>query len=415
MRSMRYKGDAAEAAENFARSLHDRWGVGDARCNNGVLLLISTDDRQIFISVGSGATSRLTYDGLGDIISDVRPSLKDRRYGEAVERAVVDIGLALAGRPVEPEGSEGRWWDELLGLGIFASIVGGFIFVAARTESRKRKRYQDDDVGDEVRKPLLSQGIEGGTAGASAGSYPGGQPPSAPPLPEQPSAEAQQQQQQQQQQRRPLVLPCGHAFCELCITQWLEQKKVTCPICRKPFDEDDSSPAPNDARDTPLPRPPLPVRADPANRTTPNSGSGAGPSSSSYFGPPWPPCSADDEPYSYVSPSYSSGMGTVPRLRLRWGSRRQPVRMHEDLLLAEMLFRLRQLQRQHPDYISTGMLHSWEQDLQNGREFSSQQLRQFQLNDPAMRREMASSGSSGTGVRFGGGSSRGGGGRGGSW
>ncbi|GLC71832.1 hypothetical protein PLESTF_001171900 [Pleodorina starrii] len=526
MRRMDYTGDAGVAAGQFARSLHDRWGVGDPHCNNGVVLLVSIEDRQIFISAGSGTTSLLTYDVLGDIVNDVRPALKDQRYNEAVERAVVDIGLALAGRPVEPEGGKGRWWEELLGLGIFGSVVCAFIFFATRTEAHKRRRYQDckakleklkrdqaairantynptscpvcledftetsagagtpartdsaepaagssgaaadaaaggggggdvqmgaaggsgsgscpscasaakapsapmagggfnaapkgqDEEGEELRKPLL--GVEGKAAAGGGGAYLGGEAPSAPPLPTQAPPAAEPSQQMPQPQRRPLVLPCGHAFCEPCITQWLEQKKVTCPICRKPFDDEDPA---TDPRDTTLPRPP---RTDPNNRgSAPDAGpsTGAGPSSS-YFCGSRPPCSVDDE---YGDPAFGgstmsgvggsgSGSGAVPRLRLRWG-RRRPVRLQEELLLAEMMFRLRQLQRQHPDYISAHMLHAWEQDLQNGREFSAQQLRQFQLNDPATRRELAYQGSSGTGVRFGGGSSHGGGGRGGSW
>lgn len=39
--------DPAEAARLFAKALHNEWGVGDAACNNGVLLLLSIDDRQV--------------------------------------------------------------------------------------------------------------------------------------------------------------------------------------------------------------------------------------------------------------------------------------------------------------------------------------------------------------------------------
>lgn len=39
--------DPAEAAQSFAKALHDAWGVGDAQCNNGVLLLLSIGDRQV--------------------------------------------------------------------------------------------------------------------------------------------------------------------------------------------------------------------------------------------------------------------------------------------------------------------------------------------------------------------------------
>ena len=44
----------AEAAHDFAKALHERWGVGDAACNNGVLFLLSLEDRQVYISTGKG-------------------------------------------------------------------------------------------------------------------------------------------------------------------------------------------------------------------------------------------------------------------------------------------------------------------------------------------------------------------------
>jgi len=29
-----------------------------------------------------------------------------------------------------------------------------------------------------------------------------------------------------------VVLPCGHAFCEACITDWLKKQRE-CPLCRQ--------------------------------------------------------------------------------------------------------------------------------------------------------------------------------------
>lgn len=37
----------ARAAEAFASQLFNSWGVGDAECGNGVLLLLSRTDRQV--------------------------------------------------------------------------------------------------------------------------------------------------------------------------------------------------------------------------------------------------------------------------------------------------------------------------------------------------------------------------------
>lgn len=84
MRQMRTTGDPAEYAETFARSLHDRWGVGSSECNNGVLFFLSLNDRQLYISTGAGAKHALSFDVLGDIISDIRPVLREGRCVRAI-------------------------------------------------------------------------------------------------------------------------------------------------------------------------------------------------------------------------------------------------------------------------------------------------------------------------------------------
>lgn len=38
---------AQEQAEVFAETVHNSWGVGDAACSNGVLLLLSVQDRVV--------------------------------------------------------------------------------------------------------------------------------------------------------------------------------------------------------------------------------------------------------------------------------------------------------------------------------------------------------------------------------
>ena len=37
----------AEQAEYFAKFLHKAWGVGDKSCDNGLVFLLSKDDRQV--------------------------------------------------------------------------------------------------------------------------------------------------------------------------------------------------------------------------------------------------------------------------------------------------------------------------------------------------------------------------------
>lgn len=39
-----------QRAEFFARTLHNSWGVGNPACNDGVLLLLSVEDRQVRVA-----------------------------------------------------------------------------------------------------------------------------------------------------------------------------------------------------------------------------------------------------------------------------------------------------------------------------------------------------------------------------
>lgn len=52
--------DDETRAGRFAAELMDAWGVGDRRCNNGVVLLLSVYDRQVFIYGGVGAQVRVS-------------------------------------------------------------------------------------------------------------------------------------------------------------------------------------------------------------------------------------------------------------------------------------------------------------------------------------------------------------------
>ncbi len=56
MRKMEFTAGTApaDAARAFAKDVHARWGVGDAACNNGVLLLLAIEDRQVYMSTGTG-------------------------------------------------------------------------------------------------------------------------------------------------------------------------------------------------------------------------------------------------------------------------------------------------------------------------------------------------------------------------
>lgn len=124
----------------FAKSLQDSWGVGHAACNDGVLFLLSVDDRQMYVSAGAGTLDHLTDRVLTTILDGLKPLLKAGQYDVAVEKAVSELGQALATMPSKPSA-----WEDLSGylfLGGFLSLFGGLFYWSARNSHRQQQAYK---------------------------------------------------------------------------------------------------------------------------------------------------------------------------------------------------------------------------------------------------------------------------------
>lgn len=129
----------AARARAFAKALHDSWGVGDAQCGDGVLVLVSVDDHQAYVSTGKGSAEALSDEVAGAVLAAAVPDLKARRYDRALERIAVDVGLALAGQDdFPPDDDEVGWaWP----LAIFGGI---FAWAAVRSGRQSARRRRDE-------------------------------------------------------------------------------------------------------------------------------------------------------------------------------------------------------------------------------------------------------------------------------
>lgn len=85
------------AAQRFAQGLHDRYGVGDKETNNGILVFLSIDDRAVYISTGKGVEDKLNHDMIQLIISNMKPELRQSKYGDAVATCITNIDVLLSG------------------------------------------------------------------------------------------------------------------------------------------------------------------------------------------------------------------------------------------------------------------------------------------------------------------------------
>jgi uncharacterized protein len=123
------------AAKEFATALFNRWGVGSAERNNGVLVLFSKNDRRIQIEVGKSLNYLMRETWTTNMLADdVLPILKNGEYGRGLARATERI-LQRLEKGEEQEGVAQEGLDELAVLG-----VGGAALILAGIESDRRFR-----------------------------------------------------------------------------------------------------------------------------------------------------------------------------------------------------------------------------------------------------------------------------------
>ncbi len=76
------------SAETFATALHNMWGVGHAECGNGILLLVSLEDRRIYLSTGRDAKRHIPDARVQQIVDGMKPFLRSENVQGAVLSAV---------------------------------------------------------------------------------------------------------------------------------------------------------------------------------------------------------------------------------------------------------------------------------------------------------------------------------------
>jgi uncharacterized protein len=82
--------------EEFAIQLARKWGVGDRKTNQGVLLLLAIKDRKNDIETGRGIEPYLTDGFSGSILRSIRPQLRANDYGGALLTAARAMAQQIA-------------------------------------------------------------------------------------------------------------------------------------------------------------------------------------------------------------------------------------------------------------------------------------------------------------------------------
>jgi uncharacterized protein len=85
-----------EPIEDVANLLYRKWGVGNKKTNEGVLLLLSIGDRRSRLEVGYGLEEVIPDGYAGSVLRGMRPALRERDYGGALAEAARALGERIA-------------------------------------------------------------------------------------------------------------------------------------------------------------------------------------------------------------------------------------------------------------------------------------------------------------------------------
>ena len=81
--------------ESFAMELFKKWGIGKKDKNNGVLILVALQDREVRIEVGYGLEGILPDGKCGSIIREVMtPAFKNGDYAQGLGAGTMDRSVA---------------------------------------------------------------------------------------------------------------------------------------------------------------------------------------------------------------------------------------------------------------------------------------------------------------------------------
>lgn len=93
--------------EEFSNDLFNEWGIGNKDTNNGVLILVSKEDRKFRIEVGSGLEGTLTDAYCHNELNVLKDSFVKGNYDDGVLTVSNDICYSIANGDADTETHKG--------------------------------------------------------------------------------------------------------------------------------------------------------------------------------------------------------------------------------------------------------------------------------------------------------------------
>jgi uncharacterized protein len=169
-----------QPVEDVANDLFRRWGIGQKGEDNGLLFLLVVGEKRSRLEVGRGLEPYITDARAGTTLRQMRPALREGRYGEAMQIAATSLGQVIADakgvqvdmgparpmrRPTSPQPvGDGIPWPMIIG--------GVFILLMLMGKGGGRGRHGGGGMGGLL--PGLILGSMMGGRSSYGGGYGGG-------------------------------------------------------------------------------------------------------------------------------------------------------------------------------------------------------------------------------------------------
>ena len=146
------------------------WGIGQAKEDNGVFILLAKDDRDIWISPGYGVEHRLTAGIVGELIRNIIiPEFKQGDYYQGLNKGSDAIFQILNG---EYQGSRKSDSNEFpIGIIIFLIIMFIFFLIAISKNRRGGGRGGKKSRSSSILEAIILSNLGRGSYGKSSGGF----------------------------------------------------------------------------------------------------------------------------------------------------------------------------------------------------------------------------------------------------
>lgn len=169
----------AATSKEFATKLFKAWGIGKQGINNGVLILISKNDRRVEIETGYGIEKILPNARVGEIINkEIIPCFKQNNYSGGTLAGTLALVMALQKQHelamvLQRQNEANLMTFVIIGLVIAATVLGIFLMIrgaiqAINSDENNKRRSGNSSADSD------SGGFWGGDSGGSDGGGFGG-------------------------------------------------------------------------------------------------------------------------------------------------------------------------------------------------------------------------------------------------